>query len=97
LKDAKRLQKILEPQSELHRKRDLEQLKRYVLEIEKLLGRTPVLGEVNGDLKLALRGIVEVRKPPKPKLKPVVQLDDNYSADGWSEEYCEADREVGSE
>jgi hypothetical protein len=57
----------------LHCKRDLEKLKIYVLEVEKLLGRLQ-LQEVMEDLEIALKGIVRVGKPPQAKPKPDIPL-----------------------
>lgn len=57
----------------------MEELKAFVLEVEKLLDRLPPasMGELKEDLKMALKGIVMVRKPPKAKPKPDIQLVDD--------------------
>jgi hypothetical protein len=81
LKDARRLRAALQPQSELHRKRDLEKLKTHVLEVEKLLGQVQPEStrEVEEDLEIALKGIVKVRKLPKAKPKPdIPPVDDEF-------------------
>jgi hypothetical protein len=66
------LYKLLEPQAELHRRRDLEALKAGVLEIEALVRRLPAGSphDLRDDLHLAVKGIVTVRQPPKKKPKP---------------------------
>ena len=80
LKAANRLQITLQPKSEMHRKRDVEELKTYVLEVEMLLGRLQPTStqEVRQDLDIALKGIVMIRKLPKKKPKPDLQLDDDF-------------------
>ena len=81
MKDARRLRAALQSQSELHCKRDLEKLKIYVLEVEKLLGRLhpELTREVEEDLEIALKGIVRVGKPPKAKPKPdIPPVDDEF-------------------
>jgi hypothetical protein len=62
----------------------VEELKTYVLEVEKLLDQLPPVsaGEVKEDLEMALKGIVMVRKPPKAKPKPdIPPVDDNFEDD----------------
>jgi hypothetical protein len=62
----------------------VEELKTCVLEVEKLLGRLPpaFMQEVEEDLEMALKGIVMVRKLPKAKPKPHIQLvDDDFEDD----------------
>ncbi|KAF8222237.1 hypothetical protein L208DRAFT_1381918 [Tricholoma matsutake] len=72
LKDALRLQAALQPPSELHRQRNVEELKTLVREVEKLLDQLPSGStlEVKKDLEIALKGIVMVKKLPKAKPKP---------------------------
>ena len=79
MRNAQRLQAALQPQSKLHCKLDVEELKACVLEVEELVGRLSPAStrEVKGDLELALKGIVMIRKPPKAKPKPDIRLDDN--------------------
>lgn len=54
-----------------------------MLEVEKLLDQVPSAStrEVKEDLGIALKGIVVVRKPPKAKPKPEIQLDDDDFGD----------------
>jgi hypothetical protein len=80
IKDLQRLQEALKPQSELHRKRDVETLKSLVLEVESFLANiahTTVARDVKDDMAMAIKGIVAVRKPPKPKQKPIIKIDDS--------------------
>jgi len=78
-RDAQRLYKALQPQSELHRRRDLNELKARVLEVEMLLGRVPpgACRDVREDLDLALKAIVAVKQPLKAKPKPELCMDDD--------------------
>jgi hypothetical protein len=75
LKDVKRLRKALGPESDVHRHRDLEQLKTIVMEAGEFTRRfpfgTPV--DLRGDLEIALKGIVAVAQPSR-KVKPKPQL-----------------------
>jgi hypothetical protein len=61
----------------------VEELKTYVLEVEKLLERLPpaFTREVKEDLEIALKGIVMVRKPPKAQPKPIPLVDDDFEDD----------------
>lgn len=78
-RDAQRLYKALQPQSELHRRRDLTELKTRVLEVEMLHGRVPpgACRDVREDLDLALKAIVAVKQPIKAKPKPELCMDDD--------------------
>jgi hypothetical protein len=79
IKDLQRLQEALKPQSELHRKRDVETLKSLVLEVESFLANIAhtVARDVKDDMAIAIKGIVAVRKPPKPKQKPIIKIDES--------------------
>lgn len=79
IKDLQRLQEALKPQSELHRKREVETLKSLVLEVESFLANIAhtVARDVKDDMAIAIKGIVAVRKPPKPKQKPTIKIDDS--------------------
>ena len=74
-----RLQEALKPQSQLHRKREVETLKSLVIEVESFLAGIAhtVTRDVKDDMAIAMKGIVAVRKPPKSKPKPTVKMDDN--------------------
>ncbi|KAF4623894.1 hypothetical protein D9613_001576 [Agrocybe pediades] len=78
----KALQKALNPPSELHRKRDVEELKNLVLQVEALLRdqiAPNVAKDVEEDMAMALKGIVAEKQPPKPKpQKPALVMDDEY-------------------
>lgn len=75
-----RLQEALKPQSELHRKREVESLKSLVLEVESFLANIAhtVARDVKDDMAMAIKGIVAVRKPPKPKQKRTIKIDNGF-------------------
>jgi hypothetical protein len=79
MKDLQCLQEALKPQSELHRKREVETLKSLVLEVESFLANIAhtVARDVKVDMAMAIKGIVAVRKPPKSKQKPKIKIDDS--------------------
>ena len=73
IRDVKQLRKALEPQAELHRRRDVRELKNRVIELEALFQGLPagVPHDLQGDLHIAVKGIVrekKVKKKPKPDL-----------------------------
>ncbi len=74
-----RLQKILDPSSELHHGRDIDQLKKHVSEVEALITEigTSLAHEVASDLALGVKGIVTLPRPPKRKPKPKLMDDEN--------------------
>ncbi|EGN94529.1 hypothetical protein SERLA73DRAFT_114784 [Serpula lacrymans var. lacrymans S7.3] len=77
LKNSKRLQKTLEPKSELHRRRDLQELESSVSEVELLVQQLPQEKrmELQEDLNLGWTGIVKkLVKVKKPK--PLLEVDD---------------------
>ena len=80
IKDLQRLQEAPGPQSELHRKREVETLKSLVLEVESLLANIAlahtVAQDVKDDMAMAIIGIVAVRKPPKPKQNLTTEIED---------------------
>jgi hypothetical protein len=57
----------------------VETLKSLVLEVESFLANIAhtVARDVKDDMAMAIKGIVTVRKPPKPKQKPTINIDDN--------------------
>lgn len=63
----------------MHRLRDIGQLKSYVRQAEVLIGRVPVdiANKVGVDIRLAIKGIVTPKAPPKPKRKPTLVVDDD--------------------
>lgn len=79
IKDLQCLQEALKPQSELHRKREVETLKSLVLEVESFLANIAhtVVRDVKDDMAMAIKGIVAVKKSPKPKQKPTINIDDS--------------------
>ena len=80
MKEITKLQKALNPQSQLHRKRDIEELKKVVLQVEEMIYRIAptVAHEVEEDMQRAIKGIVTVRKQ-KSEVKP--PLDDGSGAE----------------
>ncbi|KJA29102.1 hypothetical protein HYPSUDRAFT_32443 [Hypholoma sublateritium FD-334 SS-4] len=81
IKRIQGLQKILDPSSELHRGRDIEQLKKHVSDVEALITEigSSLAHEVASDLAIGLKGIVAIPKPPKRKPKPTLVDDENYA------------------
>lgn len=79
IKGLQCLQEALKPQSELHRKREVETLKSLVLEVESFLANIAhaVVRDVKDDMAMAIKGIVAVKKSPKPKQKPTINIDDS--------------------
>ena len=57
----------------------METLKSLVLEVESLLASIAptVMRDVKDDMAMAIKGIVAVRKPPKPKLRLTVKIDND--------------------
>ena len=76
--ELKILQKAINPQSHLHRRRDPEELGKVVLQVQEMLGRVVpgVAKDVAEDLQLAIKGIV-TKKASKNKQKPVLNYDDS--------------------
>ena len=69
----------MDPSSELHRGRDIDQLKKHVSEVEALITEigTSLSFEVASDLALGVKGIVTLPQPPKRKPKPKLVNDEN--------------------
>lgn len=80
---------MLNPLSDLHRRRDVEELKRRVLEVESFLReKAPTVArDVEGDMAMGLKGIVAVKQALKSKPKPALRLDDEetrqYEGDSY--------------
>ena len=57
----------------------METLKNLVLEVESFLANIAhtVARDVKDDMAMAIKGIVAVRKPPKPKQKLTIKIDDS--------------------
>ncbi|KAI1785582.1 hypothetical protein LXA43DRAFT_1185708 [Ganoderma leucocontextum] len=77
-KDAMKLHQSLGPTSDLHETRDLNKLKAYALEAETLMRSLPTAKTLDWekDMKIALRGIVEVKKVPMKQPKPELNVED---------------------
>ncbi|THG96062.1 hypothetical protein EW026_g5704 [Hermanssonia centrifuga] len=73
-KETVRLRKILDPKSDFHRKKSLDELEVKVKEIEQIMSTLPTgaTKEWEWDLKVAIKGTFQARepatKPPKPEL-----------------------------
>lgn len=72
-KEVLRLQKILTPPSEFHRKQNTEELRQHIVAVEQLISNLPggVALQLDQDLKIAVKGIVSkkrVENKPKPEL-----------------------------
>jgi hypothetical protein len=75
---SKAILKQLGPSSELHRKRDIEELKLIVGQVEGLVNRLPPGAnlDVQFNLDLAIKGIVTEPKVLKPAPKPDLNVED---------------------
>ncbi|PCH33049.1 hypothetical protein WOLCODRAFT_159800 [Wolfiporia cocos MD-104 SS10] len=78
IKEAIRLHKRLLPESELHRKQDLEELKACVRDVQQLAEQLPsgAAAAWRGDLELALKGILRPRVTVRTKERPVLNVED---------------------
>jgi hypothetical protein len=76
-KELKDLREKLKPQSELHRQRDIQKLRKCTMQVQAIVGRLPTGGHrpLQDDLRIAVKGIVEERRPKK-KEKPELCVDD---------------------
>lgn len=74
----KLLQKALIPSAQIHRKRDVEELKKLVTEVEALLHDIApnVARDLEEDMAIAVKGIVTTKRPPKTKPRPQLMIDD---------------------
>ncbi|TFK51882.1 hypothetical protein OE88DRAFT_1699141 [Heliocybe sulcata] len=84
------LQKLLQPKSSLHAAADVSKLVKHVSDIKTILGyirdeRMPGGGieSCEKDARLAYKGIVQPKAPPKRKPLPELVMDDEY---GFAEE-----------
>ena len=77
-KDAMELYKSLGPTSDLHKARDLDKLKKYALNAATLMRSLPAAKTLDweADMKIALRGIVEVKKVPMKQPRPELNVED---------------------
>jgi hypothetical protein len=71
-----RLQKALDPKAAIHKSRDLHILKTRVQEAEILIRSLPCPEDLQGDLRLAVKGIV-TEASQKKKPKPALCMDDD--------------------
>jgi len=69
------LRKQLEPSSPVHRARDIDALKRAVLEVEDFMQRVPSnMQDMQSQFEVAYKGIVRPRKGKD--LRPILNVED---------------------
>ncbi|KAJ2926879.1 hypothetical protein H1R20_g10208, partial [Candolleomyces eurysporus] len=80
LKVCKKLALRLDPSSEVHKKRDIEGLKKLVREVEALVNRVPSGAglDIHFNLQLAIKAII-TKPTPKAKSKPKLNMEDDLS------------------
>ena len=72
------MRKQLEPSSPAHRARDIDALKRAVLEVKDFMQKVPGnMQDVQPEFQVAYKGIVAVRSR-KEKERPVLNVEDIY-------------------
>ncbi|KAG2132369.1 hypothetical protein DEU56DRAFT_859536 [Suillus clintonianus] len=79
LKEGSKLRKQLEPSSPAHRSRDIDALKRAVLEVKEFMQRVPSnMQDMQSEFQVAYKGIVAEKKVPvrKEKERPVLNVED---------------------
>ncbi|KAI0696497.1 hypothetical protein C8T65DRAFT_583394 [Cerioporus squamosus] len=87
-KKANALHEVLRPTSALHGERDIQRLVGYTREADDLMKAafsSATTSEWKGDMEIAMRGIVEVRKVAKPK-KPELQVEDDLVVADWQDD-----------
>ena len=87
VKEIQSIQKALDPQAPIHRKRDIEELKKLVRQVEEMLGRVApsVARDVAEDMQIGMKGIVKVKQPPKPKPKPMLNVNEDDDGTGYDD------------
>ncbi|KAH9910160.1 uncharacterized protein B0H18DRAFT_516086 [Fomitopsis serialis] len=95
LEETIRLIEALEPSASMHEKRDGEELRARIREVEQLAGSLPpsVTAEWNFYLKTAVDGILKQKPRPTKKPKPELNMADDDMvdyADAWYDEYNDA-------
>lgn len=78
-KAVDKLKKSLDPKSDVHSRLSMEELCLHMKALQSLSEQVPaeVSQEWEWDLEIAMKGIVQVKQPPKKKAKPDVVLDDD--------------------
>lgn len=70
------------------------------MEVESFLANIAhtVMRDVKDDMAMAIKGIITVRKPPKPKPKPTLKIDDDFGdlCDDFEHRKKESDDEIRS-
>ncbi|KAH9931251.1 uncharacterized protein B0H18DRAFT_929734 [Fomitopsis serialis] len=91
-KEAIRLNKALEPGASMHKKRDGEELRARMREVEQLAASLPssVTAEWDFYLKTAVDGILKLKPRPTKKPKPELNMADDdmvdYADGAWSDD-----------
>ncbi|KAH9855762.1 hypothetical protein C2E23DRAFT_548924 [Lenzites betulinus] len=78
IKEVERLYRVLGPSSDMHRARDLAALEECTVQVEAFIRSLPssVWDKCEHDMKIALKGIVQKKKPPKDAPKPALNVED---------------------
>ena len=76
LKEINRLQKSLQPSSEFHKRRNSHELKVLVQNAMDIVQKLPCIGDIEGDLQLAWKGIVQAASIKK-RQRPVLNIDED--------------------
>jgi hypothetical protein len=77
LKEAKRLEQVLEPEAKIHIAGKLETFEKYTTEVHALVSKLPseIADAIQRDLSVALKAIQPTPPPkPKPASKPELQI-----------------------
>ncbi|OSX68102.1 hypothetical protein POSPLADRAFT_1165650 [Postia placenta MAD-698-R-SB12] len=85
LKETKRLREALKPAADLHKRRDIEELRKRVAEVSELAQRVPKT-DWREDLALAYKGIVQARKQKVKEPKPEVNIGDEVEDDWYGDD-----------
>lgn len=77
---------MVNPQSQLHRRRDTEELKKVVLQVQEMLRRVApaVAKDMEEHIQMAIKGIV-TKRSPKSKQKPILNADDGHHDDVYAD------------
>ncbi|KAF9818499.1 hypothetical protein IEO21_02737 [Rhodonia placenta] len=85
LKETKCLREALKPAADLHKRRDIEELRKRVAEVSELAQRVPKT-DWREDLALAYKGIVQARKQKIKESKPEVNIGDEVEDDWYGDD-----------
>ena len=93
VKASKTLYRQLQPESPLHKNKDLEKLKQLVGDVEKLVKSASLgvgMSEVQFHLDLAIKAIGKEKPAPAPSPKPELNLGEDECGD-YDEQYDQYD------